>query len=225
MRLITYLNELNFVKSKDRDWPTKTNTVILFDKNDQYKIKGKTHGLTSHAIKHLNEFDPSFFDKVIKQAYDYISKQEFYILSKKTKKVSKRESISRNQVINTLDRINDKIINNQQLTNEEKNISKFIEDIKIRYEQHIDKFTNNTTNIDNYSYQELINNKPKHINFMIKEEGKNDRLYVDLSKLVFCVEDSKGFKTMYTYKTTNNLLDKILSKDVINQDIVEYLKL
>ncbi|MFW5895492.1 MAG: hypothetical protein ACOCT9_01990, partial [archaeon] len=76
-----FLNEINFETSKDRDYPADTNSVIVFNKKDNYKIKGKTHNITSHAIKHLHEFDKSFYDNIIDQAKQYVSNTNFFILT------------------------------------------------------------------------------------------------------------------------------------------------
>lgn len=224
MRLFKFLNELDFVKSKDKDWPSKSNSVILFDKGDTYKLKGKTHGLASHAIKHLEEFRPSVVNNIINQLYNYITGQNFYILSKKSKKIIKGRSISKNQIINTLDRVNDKIINNQPLTKEEEHITQFVNKLKDSYEQHIINFIENTTNVDKYTYSYLIKNKPTKISFTAEEKGDKIKLHIDLNNLIYCVEGKKGIKTMFKYKTLNKLLEKVFNKTIVNSDIENYLK-
>ncbi|MFW6030309.1 MAG: hypothetical protein ACOCRO_08660, partial [Halanaerobiales bacterium] len=155
MRLKQYLIEVEFGKSRDQDWPSRSKSVIIFDKNDTYKIKGKTHDLTSHAIKHLEEFDSQYFNSIITDIQNYLNGKDFFVLTKKNKDVKKSESNSKNIIINTLDRINDKIVHNEKLTEEEKVLSKYLDKISKKYEQFIENMISESIDVDSYTLNQL----------------------------------------------------------------------
>jgi len=222
MRLYKFLNELQFISSKDRDYPVKSNSVIIFDENDNYKVKGKTHNESSHAIKHLFEFDKNFYDKVIYDVKRYIQNKNFYTLNKKGNINPKPDTIGYNIIINTLDRINDKIVNNQTLTTEEQYLSKYIDMLTKRYISVIDNMLSDSVNVDNMSLERIMGiSKPI---IFTSSDTSQTKYIVDLDKLIFGVKDSEGVRTFFTYKNLTKLKEKVLSKDLYNKDVIEFFK-
>lgn len=224
MRLKQYLIEVEFGKSRDQDWPSRSKGVIIFDKNDTYKIKGKTHDLTSHAIKHLEEFDSQYFNNTITDIQNYLNGKDFFVLTKKNKDVKKSESTSKNIIINTLDRINDKIVHNEKLTEEEKVLSKYLDKISKKYEQFIENMISKSIDVDSYTLIQLKELNKKNIKFTIKENNKEYILFIDLKQLWFCVESKGKIKTFYEYKNLDKLKEKVLSKEIVNNDVELWFK-
>jgi hypothetical protein len=69
--------------------------MIVFDNNAEYKLKGKTHGPRSHAIKHLYEFDFELFMNYIKKAKSLLNIDDCYLFSyDKVKKLNSLSEIS-----------------------------------------------------------------------------------------------------------------------------------
>jgi len=108
MKFYKYLLE-KWQYAKDQDYIVKGKVVIIFDDEDDYKRKGMTHGLKSHAIKHGMEFNPSHYNNLLDKMRDYIEKTNYRLLNRKGDIISGLQ-IGRNMLINTLDRINDKIV-------------------------------------------------------------------------------------------------------------------
>ena len=84
MRFIRFINELAFANSSDFDYPGKVGEVIVTNPDDKYEVRGKTHGLISHAIKHVMEFEPEYYREVIDQFKQRIAsmKNDLFILNK-----------------------------------------------------------------------------------------------------------------------------------------------
>jgi hypothetical protein len=72
-----------FINAKDRDWPIRSKWLIVFDPTTEYKLNGKTHGIRSHAIKHLYEFDFNLFMKYIEKIKSILTVDTCYLYSYK----------------------------------------------------------------------------------------------------------------------------------------------
>ena len=110
--LVEVLQE-NFPKSPDSDFPTNDTTkFVVFNADEKYELKGRTHGLLSHAIKHLHEFAPSEVDAAVDKATARMKHESEIYLKDGSSILSRGASVHRdltdNVVLNTLDRINDK---------------------------------------------------------------------------------------------------------------------
>lgn len=134
-RIELFLNEFSFIDSKDVDY-TFSDIVVTSDGSTDYKIGGKTHGLISHAIKHLMEFDNNIVKKdvsvITKILNDNINKLKFI---HRAKGIINPVNLSEPIVLTSLDYINDKIKTNQKLSPIEKEIYPYIKSISNEYRQ------------------------------------------------------------------------------------------
>lgn len=217
MRLKKYLNEFN--KAPDNDWYTKGKTVIVFHKNEKYIKVGKTHGAQSHAIKHTNEIEPDKFNKIIDQIKSYLKDKRVYYKNRKNEIVD--GELTTNTIINTLDMVNDKIMNKQELTPEGKWLKKKIDEIAEIYRNRLNKFKENSIDITDKTEQE------------IEQIVKNDKVlkipcenkfivFVNFNSLLFAVnKKGKGPVSFYKIDNLSRMREKIKSNKPLNKIIVK----
>jgi hypothetical protein len=213
MRFLKYLNE--FVVGKDSDYPSNDKRVIIWNKKDSYTLKGKTHGLLSHSIKHLKDFNPSFFNNILAKLSNYIKTTDFFILLNNSVKKEEFSKIPDEIMINTLDRINDKIMLKEPLTSEETEINeKFNNPLKSRYSEVFDKIVNNAIDTDKLSLPEILKSiKEKKTLKVVTTENKI--YYVNFIELFMgIVKKGKGRTTLFKISS-----DKAKSKEYILRNI------
>lgn len=204
MRFKRFLEELAFQTSKDRDYPAgPENGVIIFDPHERYEIKGKTHGIESHAIKHLIEFDPNYYYTVINIIKTLVlSKGTGYVLiGTNVKRIS--TDINNAQIINLLDRINDKLFWHERLTNDEVNISKYIKKIASRYEEIVNENIQHPITITPEMTKEQIEfflNKGKNIKYIINDRNADLTHYYNPSHNCVVIEYHGEVRSMFTLK-------------------------
>lgn len=198
MRFLDFLNEIKFKSAKDVDYPNKVRRVIIFDKNEEYELRGKAHNLMSHAIKHLSEFDDPYMSKIVRIALNIVVQYDYWVMEKGKKYF--RKSVDRPEVINLFDLINDKIHLEDKLLEPEKRIKPLLEDIKNRYESIIRQYINKAIEItEDMPYKEIehaVRHK-KTIKFEVFESNITVYHYLDLSNYAFMVEYKDRIKTLY----------------------------
>ena len=164
----------------------KTKTLI-FDPNDEYHypfvIKGKLHGLESHALKHFYEFNPQLYNNFIDSSKDYIIKymnDDLKIINIKGEiddditDEDQIEDLHRYNIINALDFINDKIYKDKELSKIEIVLyNKIIKPISQQYWTLIDKIINHGISIRDYR-KEMIN---RPVYFNVFRPGGNEYMY------------------------------------------------
>lgn len=91
--------------------------VIFFNDLNRYNVEGMTHGLDSHALKHLIEFGENSVRQLAIQIIEFLSTQQglkLFALDKgkpyEEKYPIKIQDIKPGDIINTLDRISDNLI-------------------------------------------------------------------------------------------------------------------
>ena len=115
------------------DYADAPQELIVFTKKSQYKIRGQAHGAISHALKHLFEFDKSAVDTFLENTIEIIQRFQkegetgVYILGidgdVRLGRDPRLQGMTPNEraikypaiIITTLDFINDKIKNGEQL--------------------------------------------------------------------------------------------------------------
>lgn len=204
MRFKKFLEELAFQTGKDKDYPAGLeNGVIIFDPHERYEIKGKTHGIESHAIKHLIEFDPKYYDTIINIIKTLVlSKGTGYILSgTDIKRIS--SNVSNAQIVNLLDRINDKMFWKERLTSEEVDISKYIKKIASRYEEIVNENIQHPINITPEMTKEQIEfflNKGKNIKYIVNDRNADLTHYYNPTHNCVVIQYQGEVRSMFTLK-------------------------
>ena len=184
------LVEADFFDSPDEDKPGK-NQIILFNPEEQYTVAGITHGGLSHMIKHYMEFEPSRVVAGLKQALQKAATFDNFILKnvKSGQALSlgdeAKKAANENAMLNTFDHINDKIKNNEPLTDEEKQLSPIIEALNQEYQKLVDSYI--STGIDIEGVQDTA--KIKQI--------------LDAGKIVKFVGSYKGAPVLYFLNAAN----------------------
>jgi len=152
---IKELSGVDFSASKDRDFPSKgfaeglgTDEVVLFDEREKYRIEGQTHDMVSHAIKHVISLDRSLVDSVVTKVKNILKNQENIIIRNFYGKpiAVGEEAVKRlnlNNIINTFDRLHDKMINKYPLHDIEKKLIPLMNLLTNRYQKEISKFGDN----------------------------------------------------------------------------------
>ncbi len=201
--------------------PEAEKTLIFTPEDEEgypYKIDERTHGLESHAIKHLYEFKPKIFSDYIEKSRDilmpYIDEQmkildnRGYIIDDVTE-YEDIEEMNPYYIINALDFINDKTYNNEELTEvEEKLIKLVISPITDEYWRLINFIFKNAIRVQDY--RKDMGNKPVY--YPVSWKAGNQMLnYYD--------PNTKGLMGITTDKLRVNTLFKIT-----NNTIYEYYK-
>lgn len=218
---IEFLNEKILFKSgRNFDLPAtsmdkinkkSTDTVILdIDDEGQYpfKIKDKTHGLESHAIKHLHEIDREYFKNKIIKAMFYIKNKSEYkdmgIIDVKGDIVIEGDIIDDINVLNTmnlLDFINDKKQINEPLNEDEKYLyENVILPISKRYEQIIEDTINKSKKIS----EVLIKNK-NVVSFNGILKDSDFKFYYDINNKFFIMQNKHNGDILTAYKIYSNM--------------------
>lgn len=223
-RIEIFLNEFSFVDSKDVDY-TFSDIVITSDGTSEYKIGGKTHGLISHAIKHLIEFDnvkvKKDVDAIIKILNDNIDKLKFI---HRVKGIIKPVNLSEPVVLTSLDYINDKIKTNQKLSPVEKEIYPYIKSISNEYRQFVELFMKEAIKIEDTDDKESILNKLKRGMVMFDISFGDERVYLDLKRSIIIItllRKGNAVKTMFKLNNGKVRALEILKRKVVSNPEIE----
>lgn len=182
------------------------NSVVVFDPQDDYEIKGKTHGLVSHAIKHLHEFNPEYFNKIISAVRQIIEKSPNAILKDKSNKPITRV-VGQTQypfgvILNTMDFINDKVVNGIPLNTDEKAIKSYIDRTTDEYENIIRILVDKAIPVDNYNSPEKIKNilnQHGMISFYVMARGRMAYAYANHNNGIIVLREPGG-KVLTSFK-------------------------
>lgn len=149
----------DFLAGPDEDKPGN-NQIVIFNDRDIYNTNGLTHGLLSHAIKHLEEFKPLEVNRLLDETINYLKSSGIGIIKSLNPDIdlkNDKTKINRNTILNTFDLINDKISNSVELTTEEQEIkSRFLDRLQHEYQNLIDDYYDNNINVDKSSLSEII---------------------------------------------------------------------
>ena len=221
-----------FAKMLDQDYPSRYDEVILFDYREKYVLSGKTHGLVSHALKHLIEFDEYFVKSILYKMKSKL-KVEFLFFYKKnnTIRVLRKSDLTPGILLNTLDLINDKIENRETLYSDEKEMILILQSIKDEYRKICLNIQQNAIEIFDFDTKNEIQlkinrNKPIWFNVNYKSvdmqnciDLKNKiymSIYQEKIRTVFKMDSSFLYRQYGTDKTKikNSFLEKIILEKI-----------
>lgn len=155
--------DVRFYNSPDEDRPGNKQ-IIVFDELDDYTIDGKTHGLSSHAIKHYQEFESQKVSDILNKAFEVAKQFDNFILKNAkdsstiaTAAAAKKQA-SVNSILNTFDNINDKIKNSISLSDEENELLPFIKELEQEYENLVQSYLDAGQDVDSIRDPEKIRN-------------------------------------------------------------------
>ena len=161
MKYLRLYEEFVFHKSKDEDAPGNKQ-VVVFDDSEKYTEEGDTHGELSHAIKHYGEFYPDKLNAILNDALNFIkAKSDILLNSTKTNEPvatgeQAKKQINTGSILNTFDLINDKILNKQELTTDEKEIQdKYLNKLNAEYDALVKEYLEKAVDIEGKSQEEI----------------------------------------------------------------------
>ncbi len=213
MRLQNFISEkFQFANAKDQDYPMKNSGVMFFDKQDEYKVKGKAHNLASHAIKHLRDLKRNEYYNIINDILSYIETIDY---------TSQANKINSGTVINTLDRINDKIHFNEKLTKEEEIIKSYIEKLENIYRSMAANFTRYYITSENIKNNENIFSLDKVVKFKVLEKGtdKPSTHYLNFKTLNFAVQRNDKIRSFYPLDSKKEILGKYKKNKILSDKL------
>ena len=241
---IEYLEEkIQFAYGRDQDYTVDSKTFIFFSEDDikTYVENGKTHGVQSHAIKHLVEFLPSEVKQLVGQARQiiktFIEKRSvkfcgLYLRGRSFKDTNPLNVITQAKdgaILNTLDMINDKYVNKRQLLAVESSLySKIIKSFEKQYTKEIEKRVNKAIDLDKVSEQEIYDaiDATSVIKFSGTQGSFKYVWYLDLKDNTVIMESSDMIRTMYKYnkpgigkQTVLNFLSKMKNTKIASKTV------
>jgi hypothetical protein len=209
--------DIAFKHGRDSDRPTGAKSVVVFNPSDTYDIKGKTHGLASHAIKHLHEFNPESFSKIAGAVRQIIEKSSDAILLGKNNQPQDRphgqDQYTVGSIINTLDFINDKVVHGEELNSTEQQIKKYIDRMTSEYEKIVMTTINTAVDVDKMKTAQDIKNTLNTngaISFYVIARGEYVYAYANLMSGMIILMRQDGtvltaFKVRAKKKKMNSL--------------------
>lgn len=196
--------QFDFTKAEDKDYPGKVEFVLLFNPKDEYKIKGRTHGLASHCIKHLRDLEKDKVDAKLFQLKLQIEKIPHIYLYRKDQGIVKRDkeafrALTPEILINTMDLINDKVLTLEKLNQYDQLLIPIIQNFVDKYSNLLEEMIRKSISIFSLSgveIQELINSF-KIISFPVVFRGTSMTHYLDLKKFTIITAINRNIKTFY----------------------------
>lgn len=209
--------------------PFDGDRTVSFNNTDTAVVdpSKKLHNLASHAIKHLEEFDPSFVTSILTQVKGFLSNlnfQKIFILGDKgidiemfglKAKKNLSQIVDKNVLLNTLDRINDKTQKGEPLTDEEKELTSFIVSFSKHYRDLLLETLQNAMEIENISMNDALKfwKEGKTIKFNgISTKGIPTRIYINSKNKGCILEDTTGNILTFFKISENNVKDFIKRK-------------
>lgn len=188
----------------DEDWPGGIHRVLVFNENDKYRIKGKTHNLRSNTIRYLMQFQRNKFNKALRNILKLIKHEHGMYMLNKTHSIMAagidayklvKQPNYRPALINTMDFIHDKDRLNQPLSNIELQILDIVNTLIPIYIKEVKAFQTKGVNIDTMSTEQLQNiiETGAIIRF---SASNNDIITYDIENAIILVMNSRKFKTM-----------------------------
>jgi hypothetical protein len=219
-----------FVNSYDQDYPQK-GSVLVFNKDEIYVPDGDIHGLASHAIKHLIEFESGPVGDICKKIINQIRDPQnslfknVYLKSGnevfKFNSVEVKRQLNTSIILNTLDLVNDKIMNKKNISDQEKFFIPYIDNMTSKYAELVNNFKKDYIEMPNEKMGfKPSNSEIEKIGFEVKSKGQ-DRYYIlKLKNKAILVLDSNGDELTYFKVQENNILDYFSPKSKEDRKIV-----
>jgi len=193
------LNEdIKFQSGYDSDRPSGAKTVFVFNPNDKYITKGKTHGLMSHAIKHGYEFDLELYEKVISETNKIIKNSPNSILLNSQNERPEKGfgyPYPKGVVINTMDMVNDKISLKDELHPEEQKIASHLKVLTDRYESMLVSIIQKSVDVSELKTVDEIREvlkKTDTLKFTVESRGSKIYVVTSIKEGVVVLVDLNG---------------------------------
>lgn len=241
---LQFLEEkIQFAYGRDQDYTVDPKTIIFFSEDDikTYVENGKTHGVQSHAIKHLVEFLPETVKQLVGQARQIIKQYAekgslkfcgLYLRGRSFKDTNPLNVVTQAKdgaILNTLDMINDKYVNKKQLQSVESSLfSKVIKSFEKNYEKEIQKRISKAVDLDKASEQEIYDaiDSTSVVKFSGMQNNAKYIWYLDLKDNAVIMESSDMIRTMYKYnkpgigkQTVLNFLSKMKNTKIASKTV------
>lgn len=221
---------IKFARGKDNDFFYDRKQLLTLKKGDkdQYRVEGRTAGLWSHAIKHLEEVRPEFVANVIKQIkntlVDYVKSgkapSDFevrYFSTENTSKIKEPLKLINKApqaaVINLLDLINDKAMLKKPLSEIEEKLLKYIKALADEYAGVIEGHIQEATALDGLRDTRAIRDailKAKTVSFYVSSFDKEMRIYLNFKERFFIITEADGVHTGFQISDTQPNVTSVL---------------
>lgn len=236
---IQFLTEkIAFKKGRDQDYTVHPDTILFFSEDDvrTYVENGKTHGVQSHAIKHLAEFNPEMVKTEVGAArgiiQDFIknNKVDFcalYIKGKGFKKLNPLQAITQandGAIMNTMDMINDKYQNKKKLSPIENALYKIIRKLEREYIREIEFRINKSVDLDKFESVEDVLEAIEGAR-IIKFDGfakVAQTYYLDFRTNSVVISTPDFVRTMYVYNDPGQGYKQVINNFMRKMRNVQY---
>ena len=176
-RFQNFINELSFKNSSDQDYPEgMENGVLMFNPTDSYIRQGDTHGIISHAIKHMKEFNSGYFNSIVNKIKGFLKNKRMYFYKEggTIQSINNPTTFPDSVIANTMDRINDKVVQAKSLESDEKFIANELKQLGIHFEHVVEGLIVGAVEITNTMNKKEIENilaMKKTIKYIIFKGG------------------------------------------------------
>jgi len=226
------LMEFMFNSGKDRDWPVRQNPqVLMFAQGEKYEVEGNTHEGVSHAIKHTIEFFPAEVKSLLKSFAEVITPEKTVVKTTAGAVINDPSKVatymdSDGVLLNTLDRINDKVKSGKPLVPVEKLGYKVALQMFELYNGLAEELMNKSFPVDDVENAEEIQRivgRGKPIRFTAGYKGHLGHTYVfDFKRrALVSLRDSGEINTLFKIDPHKNVGSYISSLGPIQNPIVD----
>ena len=218
----------------DSDYPGDCLETIVFSKNEKYSLNGYTHGLISHSIKHYKEFEPLVVNEYLDKVIELIrSAPCIFLIDNKGKVISEGrktiKKINHSIVLNTLDMVNDKYMNNEILSSEEAKIKMILYEMSDKYMNLTINYINDAVGIEKVKNLSGFIGDGKILKFVGILNGFMYDYYLNFSNSGIIVkrkDDSHIINTFFRVDKESNSIFRIShyfsSVQILNNDLSDY---
>lgn len=214
--------DIKFAKGKDNDFFYDRKQLLTLKKGDkdQYRVEGRTAGLWSHAIKHLEEVRPEFVANVVKQIkntlVDYVKSgkapSDFEVRYFSTETTSKTKEplklinkAPQPAIINLLDLINDKAMQKKPLSEIEEKLVKHIKTLADEYARIIENHMKEAVNLDiarDTSTVMKLLNEAKTVSFYTSNQNQEMKVFLNFAERFIIITEPDGVHTGFQISDT-----------------------
>lgn len=207
-----------FSYSPDEDFPAGE-VAAVFTLNDDYLEEGLTHGLLSHAIKHLDEFYPDLVKEIVADCIKVMKlAPKIWLINKSGQIIEQgiraKARLSYDIALNSLDLVNDKVCEKKPLTKTEKKLASLLNVFGKSYCKLIDSFSQKAIDVNQVKSLEVAYNEGEIIKFTGEYQNKSFVYYLCFKTSAICVlreTEHNCIMTLFRIDKDGNDLSKICS--------------
>ncbi len=224
-----------FSYSPDEDFPAGE-IAAVFTINDEYLEEGLTHGLLSHAIKHLDEFYPDLVKEIVADCIKVMKlAPKIWLINKSGQIIEQgvraKARLNYDIVLNSLDLVNDKICEKKPLTKTEKKLASLLNTLGKSYCKLIDSFSQKAIDVNQVISLDIASNEGKTIKFTGDYQKKPFVYYLCFKTSAICVlseTEHNCIMTLFRIDKDGNDLSKICAYltgvKIQNTALTDFLK-